>query len=131
MPCSIASRSWSSAAISRSSRPKVCRLSRRDRPSAASTPSARAARKEAGRPGKRPGLLAGDRGEEEAHGYLADQPAVAEERGLADRLHAEVAMLDARPYLACAERLGKRRLAVGVPDRLADQPRPHVREPDA
>ena len=40
MPCSIASRSWSKAAISLSSRPNVCRFSRRDSASAASTPTA-------------------------------------------------------------------------------------------
>jgi hypothetical protein len=101
MPCSIASRSCSSAAISRSSRPKVCRLSRRDR--------------------QRPGRLPGYRGGEEADRYFADQLAAAEDRGLADRLHAEGAVLDAHPRLAGAEGLARPEFGVREPDRLADQ----------
>src|SRR5262249_58961281 len=64
-------------------------------------------------------------------GDLADQPAVAEERRLADRLHAEGAWLEARPDPAGAERLGKRWLAIRVPDRRPDPLGPRVREPDS
>ena len=80
---------------------------------------------------QRPGHLPGYRGGEEADRDLADQLAVAEDRGLADRLHAEGAVLDAHPVLAGAERLARRQVVIGIPDRLADQLRIRVGEPDS